>query len=89
MRPVNPRKSKTFSFLLGLVYGYRTADIDLKMYTLEEFESFETEGFDIYYLNKHEDIVTKNEPIDNPTHIVAIMEDKENKKVIIRIFKRK
>ncbi|RLJ70357.1 hypothetical protein BCF55_0626 [Hydrogenivirga caldilitoris] len=87
MKPINPKKSKVFSFLIGLIYGYRTADMELKVLSLEEFNPRNHEGFDIYFLDKEKDRVSKNEPIDNPTHIVALLEDFEVKRVRLYIYK--
>ncbi len=87
MRPVNPKKSKVFSFLIGLIYGYRTAHMDLKRLPLSQYDPSNHEGYDIYFLDKKTDRVSKNEPIDEPTHIVAIKEDIENKQVKVYIYK--
>jgi len=87
VRPINPKKSKSFSFLLGLIYGYRTADMELKVLPINEFDEDLHPDFDIYYLDRVSDRVSKNEPIDNPTHIVALKEDFEAKKVRIYIYK--
>jgi len=87
VKPINPKKSKVFSFLIGLIYGYRTADIELKVFSLEEFDINNHEGFDIYFLDKRTDNVSKNKPLENPTHIVALKEDFEAKKVRIYIYK--
>ncbi len=87
MRPINPRKSKTFSFLIGLVYGYRTADMELKVLPLESFTPSEHSDCDVYYLDKKRDHVSKNVPLDNPTHIVVLKEDLEAKKVKLYIYK--
>jgi len=87
VRPINPKKSKTFSFLIGLVYGYRTADMDLKIFPLEEFDPSKHEDCDIYFLDKRTDRVSKNEPLSDPTHIVVLKEDFEEKKVKLYIYK--
>ncbi len=87
MRPVNPKKSKVFSFLLGVIYGYRTAHMDLKVFPIEEFKEENLEGFEIYYLSKNRDEVSKNDPIEEPSHIVALKEDLEAKEVKIYIYK--
>ncbi len=87
MRPINPKKSRSFSFLLGLIYGYRTADMELKILSMKEFSEDLHPDFDIYYLDRKSDRVSKNEPIENPTHIVALKEDFEAKKVRIYIYK--
>ncbi|EDP76090.1 hypothetical protein [Hydrogenivirga sp. 128-5-R1-1] len=87
MKPINPKKSKVFSFLIGLIYGYRTADMELKVMPLEEFDPNNHEGFDVYFLDKKSDRVSKNEPIEEPSHIVAIFEDFEAKKVRLYIYK--
>ncbi len=87
MRPVNPKKSKVFSFLLGIVYGYRTANMELKVFSLEEFDPEDLDGFTVYYLSRERDEVKKNEPIEDPTHIVAIKEDVVEKKVVVYIYK--
>lgn len=87
MKPINPKKSKVFSFLIGLIYGYRTADMELKVMPLEEFDLNNHEGFDVYFLDKKSDRVSKNEPIEEPSHIVALFEDFEAKKVRLYIYK--
>ena len=87
MKPINPKKSKVFSFLIGLIYGYRTADMELKVMPLEEFDPNNHEGFDVYFLDKKSDRVSKNEPIEEPSHIVALFEDFEAKKVRLYIYK--
>ncbi|MDQ7038069.1 MAG: hypothetical protein Q9N26_02550 [Aquificota bacterium] len=87
MRPVNPKKSKVFSFLVGLIYGYRTADLELKVLSIEEFREEELEGFSVYYLDREKDRVSKGEPIENPSHIVAIREDTVSRKVKVYIYK--
>ena len=78
---------KVFNFLLGLIYGYRTADLDMKIRPLSEFKEEDYEDFTVYYLNKKKGIVSKEEKIEEITHIVVIKEDKEEKKVRIVIFK--
>ncbi len=86
-QPINKKKDKVFSFLLGLVYGYRSADIELKVFKLEEFSLEKHVGEQIFYLDKKKGIVSKGEPIENPTHIVALKEDFEDKKVKLFIYK--
>ncbi len=87
MRPVNPKRSKVFSFLIGLIYGYRIADMELKVFSLKEFRIEDLDGFEIYYLDKREDRVSKGKPLENPTHIVALKEDYSSKKVRVYIYK--
>ncbi len=87
MRPINPKKSKVFSFLLGLVYGYRTADFSLKSFKMEDFDPEDHPEGDVYYLNREKDLISKNEPIEDPTHIVILKEDMEAKKVRIYIYR--
>ncbi len=87
MRPINRKKSKVFSFLLGLVYGYRTADMELKVLPLSDFDADNHDGANIYFLDKKRDLVSKNKPIENPSHVVVILEDLGAKKVKIYIYK--
>ena len=87
MKPINTRKSRTFSFLLGLIYGYRTSDFSLKTYKIDEFNPEDHSEGVIYYLDKNGDVVSKNEPIENPTHIVVLHEDIKSKKVRLYIYK--
>jgi hypothetical protein len=87
VKPINPKKNKTFSFLIGLIYGYRTADMELKVLPMEEFDPSLHEGCDIYFLDKRRDRVSKNEPLDEPTHVVVLKEDFELKKVKLYIYK--
>lgn len=87
MKPINTKGKKVFSFLLGLVYGYRTADMELKVFPLSSFEpSLHREG-DIYYLDRESDRVSKNEPLDDPTHVVVLTEDRTSGKVRIYIYR--
>jgi len=79
---------KAFSFLLGLIYGYREADIDMKVRPLSQFSPQDYEDFTLYYLDRRRGEVRKNEPLEEYTHIVALKEDREKKKVRIIIFKR-
>jgi len=88
VKPINTRKSKTLSFLIGLVYGYRTADMELKVFPLKEFRKENHKGFEIYYLSRRKDVVSKNEPIEDPTHIVALLEDIKAKKVRLYIYRK-
>ena len=78
---------KVFNFLLGLIYGYRTADLDMKIRPLSEFKEEDYEDFTVYYLNRKKGIVSKGKRIEEITHIVVIKEDKKEKKVKIVIFK--
>ncbi len=87
MKPINPKRSRTFSFLLGLIYGYRTADMELKILPIDEFEKSNLDGFTLYYLDRRKDVVSKNGPIREPTHIVALKEDFEAKKVRVYIYR--
>ncbi len=87
MKPINTRKSKTFSFLLGLIYGYRTADFSLSTLKIDEFTPEKHPEGKIYYLDKNSDIVSKDKPIENPTHIVVLHEDIKGKKVRLYIYK--
>ncbi len=79
---------KAFSFLLGLIYGYRTADMDMKVRPIDQFRKEDYQDFTLYYLNRKKGEVSKNEPLEEYTHIVALKEDREEKKVRIIIFKR-
>lgn len=87
MKPINPKKSKVFSFLLGLIYGYRTADFSLKRFNLREFDPENRPEGEVYYLDREKDLISKNQPIENPTHIVILHEDIEAKKVRVYIYK--
>ncbi len=87
MKPINLKRSKTFSFLLGLIYGYRIADFELKLFSMEEFDPKDHKGFNLYFLDRRNDLVSKNKPIKNPTHIVAVKEDFEAKKVRVYIYR--
>ncbi|WP_164930587.1 hypothetical protein [Aquifex aeolicus] len=79
---------KAFNFLLGLIYGYRTADVDMKIRPLEEFKEEEYSDFTIYYIDRKSGEVKKGEKLSEYTHVVVLKEDHENKKVRIVIFKR-
>ena len=77
---------KVFNFLLGLIYGYRTANMDMKIRPLSEFREEQYRDFTLYYLNREKGEVSK-EKLKNCTHIVAIKENYQEKKVKIVIFK--
>ncbi|WP_461829807.1 hypothetical protein [Aquifex sp.] len=79
---------KVFNFLLGLIYGYRTADLNMKVRPLSEFKKEDYEGYTIYYLNKQTGEVCKDQAPTEYTHVVALKEDKETKKVHLIIFKK-
>ncbi|GAB6065428.1 hypothetical protein JCM9492_05200 [Aquifex pyrophilus] len=79
---------KVFNFLLGLIYGYRTVNMDMKIRPLSEFREEEYRDFTLYYLNKERGEVSKEKPLEDCSHIVAIKEDHEEKKVKIVIFKK-
>ncbi len=87
MRPINPKRSRVFSFLLGLVYGYRTADMELKILPLNDFDPGKHRDCALYFLDRRTDRVSKNEPIENPTHVVVLKEDLPSRKVRIYIYR--
>ncbi len=80
---------KVFNFLFGLIYGYRTADLNMKIRPLSEFKREDYEGYTIYYLNKQTGEVSKDEAPSEYTHVVALKEDRETKKVHLIIFKKR
>ncbi len=79
---------KVFNFLLGLIYGYRSADLNMRIRPMSEFRSEEYEGFTLYYLNKKTGEVHKDKAPEEYTHVVALKEDRRTKKVHLIIFKR-
>lgn len=87
MRPVNPKKSRVFSFLLGLIYGYRTADMELKILPLREFSPQRHPKGDLYYMDRREDRVSKGVPLNQPTHVVVLEEDHSSRKLRIYIYR--
>jgi len=89
VRPISTGRSRVFSFLLGLVYGYRTADMELRILSLEEFDPERHRDGDLYYLDRRSDRVSKNEPIERPTHVVVLREDPSSRKVRIYIYREK
>jgi hypothetical protein len=86
-QPINRKKDKVFSFLLGLVYGYRSADMELKVLSLSEFDPYNHKDEQVFYLDRKRGMVKKNSPLENPTHIVTLREDLKEKKVKIFIYK--
>ncbi len=85
MKPLNLKGRKVFSFLLGLIYGYRRADIELKIFPMDKFSP--PEKGRVYYLNRKNDDISFGTPLREFTHIVVLKENKENRKLEISIYK--
>lgn len=87
MRMVNVGKDKALAFILGLVYGYRKADFELKILKLEDFREENHLKDRVYYINRH-----RGEVYDcfteGTTHVCVIREDEVNRKVWLFVYKK-
>ncbi|ADC89018.1 hypothetical protein Thal_0383 [Thermocrinis albus DSM 14484] len=88
MRKLEVNKDKSLAFLLGIIYGYRTAHIGLEIKDLTEFDKKNHINDRVYYLNRKSNTVSSEE-LEEPTHICAIREEKQSGKVLIFIYKRR
>jgi len=80
-------KNKALAFILGLVYGYRQANMELVVRDIKSFSKDLHGGDKIYYISREKGEVY-DEFCEDVSHIYAIREDKESKKVILFVYKR-
>lgn len=80
-------KHKALAFILGLVYGYRQANMELVVRDVKSFSEEIHRGDKVYYISKEKGEVY-DEFCDAVSHICAIREDMESKKVILFVYKR-
>ncbi len=88
MHRIDTRGDKSIAFILGLVYGYRNTQFELKICSLEEFSEEKHNEDKVYYINRKKGEVYECYR-EETTHICAIREDKINAKVVLFVYKRK
>ncbi|MFN3813591.1 MAG: hypothetical protein ACK4SM_03095 [Aquificaceae bacterium] len=80
-------KNKALAFLLGLVYGYRGAHLELVLKDMEEFSEEEYKDCKVYYINRALGEVYSSMR-EEVTHVCVLREDKVNRKIILLIYKK-
>ncbi len=88
MQRIDTRGDKSLAFLLGLVYGYRNAEFELKIFDLEHFCIENHLKDKVYYINRKSGELYEHYT-EETTHICAIREDKINGKVVLFVYKKK
>ncbi len=79
-------ENKALAFILGLVYGYRGADLELVLKDIREFSEEEHNGCRIYYINRTLGEVYHSMR-EEVTHVCVLREDKINKKTTLFVYK--
>ncbi len=88
MQRVETKGDKAIAFVLGLVYGYRNANFELKVFDIKEFCEENHIGDRVYYINRKKGEVYKCYT-KNTTHICVLKEDNINSKVVLFVYKNK
>ncbi|ADO46167.1 MAG: hypothetical protein NZ527_00165 [Hydrogenobacter thermophilus] len=86
MRRIDTKGNKALSFVLGLVYGYRNASMELVVKDIKEFSQEEHTQDTVYYINRQTGEAYSSF-CDEVSHVCVIREDKINKKVVLFIYK--
>ena len=81
------RGDKGLAFVMGLVYGYRNALLNLKVLPLSQFSREEHSEDRTYFINRKINAVFTDPLEGDYTHVCVIREDKENKEVVLFIYK--
>ncbi len=87
MIKIDTKGNKVLSFILGLVYGYRNADIELKILPIAEFSQERHLQDRCYFINKKTAQVYENPQEYEYTHVCVIREHKNSGKVMFFIYK--
>ncbi|MFN3947780.1 MAG: hypothetical protein ACK4LA_06815 [Aquificaceae bacterium] len=82
MQRLKLEKDKALAFIVGLVYGYRNAPMELKILSLEEFSEDLHKEDKIYYLSRKEGRLCEGME-EGVSHVCVIREEKEKVKVFI------
>ena len=88
MQKLKLDKDKALAFVVGLVYGYKNTYMELKVLPIEYFTQENHREDKVYYINREEGRLYNNFT-ENITHICVLREDRNEKKVVIFIYKRK
>ncbi len=82
MQRIEVGSNKALAFILGLAYGCKNAEIELKVFSMEDFSEDKHKDDKIYYINRREGRVYEGLRED-VSHICVLKEDKINGKVCI------
>ncbi len=88
MIKIDTKGNKALSFILGLVYGYRNADIELKILPISSFSQENHVKDKCYFVNRETAQVYEKSEGCQYTHVCAIREDTKNKKVYLFIYRQ-
>lgn len=87
MTKLYTKGNKALSFILGLVYGYRGADMELKILPMSAFSQEIHAKDKCYFVNRKTSDVYEKPQDGQYTHICVLREDKQNKKLYLFIYK--
>ncbi len=87
MMRVDTKGNKALAFIMGLVYGYRSADFDIKVMPLVEFSPLEHAQDRCYFVNKKTGGVFLSPSEGEYTHVCAVREDRQRDKVVLFIYR--
>ncbi|MFN4319567.1 MAG: hypothetical protein ACK4FY_03675 [Aquificaceae bacterium] len=87
MKRIEVGSNKALAFILGLAYGYKNADIELKVFSIEDFSEDKHKDDKIYYISRMEGKVY-DRLSEDVSHVCVLKEDKINGKVRIFIYKK-
>jgi len=88
MQRVDTKGDKSIAFILGLVYGYRNAQFELKVFDIKEFCKENHVEDKVYYINRKKGEVYECYTEDT-THICVLREDRVKGKVVLFVYKNK
>lgn len=88
MNKIDTKGDKSIAFILGLVYGYRNVQFELKVFSLEDFREQNHLEDRVYYINRQKGEVYECYT-EGITHICVLREDKINGKVQLFVYKKK
>lgn len=86
MRVIKTKGDKALSFILGIAYGYRNANVELVVKDIEEFSQDKHIEDKCYFINRESGEVLEVFD-DRATHVCVVRE--ADKKVCIFIYRRK
>ena len=88
MQKIEVGSNKALAFILGLAYGYKNAEIELNVLSIEEFSEDKHKDDKIYYISRIEGKIYDSLKED-VSHLCVLKEDKINGKVRIFIYKKR
>ena len=87
MTKIDTKTDKVLAFLLGIIYGYRGALVEVKRKDICQYNEEKHSKDRVYFINRKAGYVG-NVKSSEVTHICAIRENKEEKKVVIFLYKK-